>query len=233
LRPLLFGAGGFPREEHGMRTRKIVAKIVVGCCIAVGSPAAGAGAAPDGMARQMLEETNLARTQPGSYARFLREMRSHFHGNAYVVPGSADIVMTSEGVAAVDEAIRYLSRQPPLGALAWSDGLAEAAAELVLDEAQTGELGHSGRRSGDMRQRIERRGTWINRIAENIGYGPRTARLMVLELIVDDGVPDRGHRKTIFNPILKLAGAACGPHPVYQNMCVMDFAFGFLRRAKR
>lgn len=184
-------------------------------------------AGSEDLARQMLEETNLARTQPHLYANYMRQMRGEFHGKVFSPPGSISMVMTTEGVAALDEAISYLSRQSPLPALSWSEGLAEAAADLVLDEGRSGDIGHTGRSSGDMRQRIERHGTWSRRIAENIGYGPTTARLMVIELIIDDGVPDRGHRKAIFNPAMKLAGAACGAHPLYQNMCVMDFAYGF------
>jgi hypothetical protein len=179
------------------------------------------------LARQMLDETNLARTQPHLYANYMRQMRRDFHGKVFTPPGSISMVMTTEGVAALDEAIKYVSRQTPLPALSWSEGLADAAADLVLDEGRSGDIGHTGRSSGDMRHRIESHGAWSRRIAENIGYGPTTARLMVMELIIDDGVPDRGHRKAIFNPAMKLAGAACGPHPLYRNMCVMDFAYDF------
>ena len=191
------------------------------------SIAVPAGAAPDGLARQMLAESNLARTEPGRYAGFLRDLRHRFQGKLYTLPGSATMVATSEGVAALDEAIAFLSRQAPLPPLAWSSGLAEAAAELARDQGHSGETGHSGSRSGDMRGRIERHGSWLGRIAENIGYGPDTARLMVMELIVDDGVPGRGHRKNLFSGEYALAGAACGPHPTYRNICVMDFAAAF------
>ena len=177
-------------------------------------------------AKQMLAETNIARTQPRRYAGYIRDLRRQFQGKSFRTAGYEEMVLTTEGVAALDEAIRFLSRQAPLPALGWSQGLAKAAADLVRDQGDTGELGHDGD-SGDMRHRIERHGTWKTRIAENIGYGPDTARLMVMQLIIDDGVPGRGHRKNIFNRSFSVAGAACGPHPHYRTMCVMDFAGGF------
>jgi len=42
------------------------------------------------------------------------------------------------------------------------------------------------------------------------------------QLIVDDGVADRGHREIVYSAELRFAGAACGPHPVYGTMCVID-----------
>jgi uncharacterized protein YkwD len=185
-------------------------------------------AAPNGVAQQMLAETNLARTAPQRYAGYLLALRRQYQGMSYLMPGSANtFVMTSEGVAALDEAIRFLENQPPLHALSWSQGLAESAGDLVRDEGGSGEVGHTGRQSGGVQQRIERHGTWFSRIAENIGYGPDTARLMTMQLIIDDGVPDRGHRRNMFTPAFRVAGAACGPHPGYRTMCVMDFAAGF------
>lgn len=194
---------------------------------------AAPAAAPGELARQVLAETNLARSEPGRYVKHLREMRSHFVGKAYRPPGSTTIVLSSEGVAALDEAIAFLSKQAPLPPLAWSQGLAQAAADLVRDQGRTGEVGHDSSRSGGIKERIERHGSWSGRIAENISYGPNTARLVVIELIVDDGVPDRGHRKNIFSGAFSVAGVACGAHPVYRKMCVMDFASRYKSREKR
>lgn len=189
--------------------------------------AATAAESPETMARQILAETNLARTQPAKYAAYLRQMKSRFVGKAYRLPNSAAMVMTSEGVPAVDEAIAFLSQQKPLPPLSWSPGLANAAEELLRDQGKSGQTGHDGGNSGGMRERIDRHGSWSGRIGENIGYGPNSARLMVMELIIDDGVPDRGHRKNTFSTHFKTLGAACGAHPVYRNMCVMDFATTF------
>jgi uncharacterized protein YkwD len=60
-------------------------------------------------------------------------------------------------------------------------------------------------------------------IGENIAYGPTSARGMVLQLIIDDGMPDRGHRKNFFTPGFTQAGVACADHPDYQTICVIDF----------
>lgn len=37
-----------------------------------------------------------------------------------------------------------------------------------------------------------------------------TAELTILSLIIDDGVTDRGHRKTIFSPVYKYVGWSTG-----------------------
>ncbi len=176
------------------------------------------------LAKQTVAEINLARGNPQTYAGFLREFRRQFQGNSYRMPGSDLLVETSEGVRAVDEAIRFLTRQTALPPLAWSKSLAAAAAELVEEEGISGAVGHVGRVCGNPRQRIERHVEWQGRIGENICYGPGEARLVVMELIIDDAVADRGHRKNIFSRAFGAAGAACGPHPRFGTICVIDFA---------
>jgi len=55
----------------------------------------------------------------------------------------------------------------------------------------------------------------------------------VVTLIVDQGVPNRGHRHNIFCRDFKCAGAACGSHARYGTMCVIDFAGGFLEKGEK
>lgn len=179
------------------------------------------------LARNVLAEVNVARTAPQDYAGYLRAFRHQFEGKSFRLPGSQTLVRTNEGVAAVDEAIRFLSRQRPLPPLSWSSGLAAAAADLVAEEGRSGAVGHTGSRSGSPRERIEGHGAWRGEIGECIFYGPGSARFVVMQLIIDDGERDRGHRRSIFNRPFRLAGAACGPHPRFGGMCVIDFAAGF------
>lgn len=186
-----------------------------------------ASALDEKLAGQVLAEINLARTAPATYAGYIRAFRSRFRGKVYSLPGSAVSIQTREGKAAVDEASRYLSRRKPLPQLSWSDGLAAAAAGLAEDQGRSGATGHVDSQGKGVKERIELQGKWAVRIAENIGYGPGEARQMVMQLIIDDGVKGRGHRKNIFSKAFTTAGVACGPHPAFGTMCVIDFAGGF------
>src|SRR3546814_17263691 len=68
--------------------------------------------------------------------------------------GEIDI-MTREGVAAVDEAIRDLRREGPLPPLAWSDPLARAAADHVAVQSRSDAVAHytRGRGPGERQRR--------------------------------------------------------------------------------
>jgi uncharacterized protein YkwD len=76
-------------------------------------------------------------------------------------------------------------------------------------------------------RRISRYGVVAQGWAENIAYGQRSARAIVMALIVDDGVRGRDHRRNIFNPNYNAAGAAYGPHARYDSVCSIDFASGY------
>jgi uncharacterized protein YkwD len=179
------------------------------------------------LSRQVLAEINLVRTEPRTYSAFLKEFRGRFRGKSYLLPGSASRVKTVEGKDAVNEAIKQLSHQKPLPPLSWSDGLTAAAAELAEEQGRSGDTGHVGKQSRGLNERVERHGSWERQIGENIGYGPKGARDVVMQLIIDDGVKGRGHRKNILSKAFTAAGVACGSHPGYGNICVIDFAGGF------
>jgi uncharacterized protein YkwD len=190
-----------------------------------------AGALPALPASQLepavLEEMNAARTAPKAFAAHLQRHRTLFEGKRYRPPGVTYFILTEEGSAAVDEAIAFLKRQRPLPPLVWAEGLARSATELARAQAKSGETGH-GRGKLGMEERISRQVEWTGSIGENISYGPNDGRDVVLQLIVDDGVPGRGHRTNIFSPDFRLAGVACGPHPTLRTVCVIDFAGGAL-----
>ncbi len=178
---------------------------------------------------EVVAELNLARTQPGVYADILREYRSLIHGYYLQRPGEIRILL-NEGVRAVDEAIDSLSKQKPLQPLALSKGLTLAARDHAGDQSRTGQTGHNGSDGSTMSQRIGRYGSWEKIAGENISYGGKTARDVIIQLIVDDGVSSRGHRRNIFNEKFTVVGTALGTHPKYRTLCVQDFAGGYQER---
>jgi uncharacterized protein YkwD len=176
--------------------------------------------------QDVVRELNLARTDPKRYADILSKMRPYFHGHYLERPGEATLV-TQEGVAAVDEAIRFLRSTDPLSAVRSSRGLSQAAKTHVKDQ-QSGALGHTGSDGSQPWDRMARYGAWQGGVAENISYGGNSARGVVIQLIVDDGVPRRGHRFTIFNAAYRFVGVGCGIHARLRDMCAMEFSAGYI-----
>jgi uncharacterized protein YkwD len=189
------------------------------------TPATGPAraSAPTSVERDIVAELNFARTQPRRYAARLREYRRYFRGKIVRYPGKPEGLRTAEGVSAVNEAIAFLERQQPVDPLASAPLLARAAADHVTQQGPLGAVGHYSANGENPRDRVRRRGGG-NYVAETITYGPPSAIEVVRQLIVDDDVPNRGHRRTVFAAEMRFVGVACGPHKVYRVMCVAEFA---------
>ena len=172
--------------------------------------------------REVLVEINFARMQPGRYAEQLRGYRALFRGKVVRYPGNPAGLLTEEGTRAVDEAIAFLERQAPLPPLGAAPLLAQAARDHAVEQGPRGALGHLSKDGANPRDRVRRRGGG-SYVAEAITYGPPTAPEVVRQFIVDDAVPGRGHRKTLFAAEMRFAGAGCGRHRTYRMMCVVDF----------
>jgi uncharacterized protein YkwD len=174
----------------------------------------------------IIHEMNMARENPGEYVTFLEQTKRYYSGKRIQRPGNV-ILITQEGVSAVNEAIRFLRTAKPLPSLQTSRGMHLAARDHVQDQASTGVTGHRGGEGSNPADRLNRYGTWQKIMGENISYGEDEARNIVMGFIIDDGVQDRGHRKNIFKPEFHVVGVACGSHPTYRMMCVVTFAAEF------
>jgi len=62
-----------------------------------------------------------------------------------------------------------------------------------------------------------------NAIAENISAGMGTALGVVLQLLVDDGLPRLGHRKNILGANYKAIGVKTATHKTWRTVTVQDF----------
>lgn len=176
---------------------------------------------------EVLAELNRARTDPAGYARHLETMLGWFQGRNMRPPGSNIVIETREGPAAVREAIRVLRAMRPVPAVTVSRGMSAGARDHVRDQGASGATGHDGRDGSRAVARVNRYGTWRQGLSENIAYGPPTAREVVVGLIVDDGVPDRGHRTNLFDPLVRVVGVSCGRHPRFSVMCVIVHAHDY------
>lgn len=182
--------------------------------------------------KEIVLELNRARVNPQWYARErIAKIRGYYKGNIIKIPGKAALMQTQEGVRAVDECYRALLNTRAMGPLSPSAGLSRAARDLVKDQQNSRRTGHTGSDGSSPFSRMNRYGRWQATAAENIGYGWDNAQWIVLMLLIDDGVPDRGHRINILNPALKKVGVAFGKHGYYRYMAVMDFAGGYAEKS--
>ena len=173
---------------------------------------------------EIIAETNELRSNPAAYADKLAEMRQYYRGNTLQMPGQPAIE-TEEGIYALDEAIAVLRRTAPLPPLAPSRGLSSGARDHVRDMGASGTTGHFGSDGSTPFERITRYGTWAGVAGENISYSPiNTAHWHIVQLVIDDGVPDRSHRSTLLNPEYRLTGVACGAHAAFGGMCDITYA---------
>lgn len=174
----------------------------------------------------IVEELNLLRSNPNAYADILEERLQYYNGDIYHEPGKSPM-REFEGRGPVEETIAILRSMKPLPTLRAVPDMNRAAQDHADSQRVTGETGHTGSGGSDFADRIDLYGAFVLPAGEAISYGPATARDIVAALVVDDGVPDRGHRHTLLDPTFAVAGVGYAPHPRYRFTCVIDFAQGY------
>ncbi len=177
--------------------------------------------------KEIIYEINLFRSNPSQYAKnYIAPLSKNYKGKMLYYPNDKPL-KTKEGVRALNECVRELKKAKQLSIVYPKPGLTKAAEDHVNDQSKTGKTGHYGKDRSNAKTRIERYGEWHERIAENIAYGGISARQIVIYLLVDDGVYNRGHRKNFLIPEFKTVGVASGYHPEYETMCVIELAGSF------
>lgn len=171
----------------------------------------------------VLERINVMRANPRAYAEQLRVYRSYFDGEIVYMPGDYNGILTKEGVAVVDETIAFLEAQPPLPPLASAQILASTAADFSHEQGALGARGHLGADGSAPGDRVKRRGGGIY-VGEAIAYGFDDADEIVRQMVVDDGVRDRGHRKLLFDKNFRFAGIGCATHARMDYICVVNLS---------
>lgn len=208
-----------------MRAIALLSAALGACWIALTAMSAAPGdlSARRSLEAGVLDRINHARQFPRDYARHLREYRSYIHDGILFLPGDENGVHTREGRASVDDAIAFLEAQAPLPALTEGQVLALAARDHADEQGSIGFEGHVSRDGASPGERVKRRGGDIY-VGESISYGFDDADAVVRQLIIDDGVPDRGHRRLLFTGSFRYAGVGCAEHRRLRHLCVVDLS---------
>jgi|GEM_PF-1426919 len=176
----------------------------------------------------IIQEINYARTNPKDYAlkRVTPRLKTYKGKDMRDLDGR--VITTHEGAAPCKECIEVLKKQKPLPPLTMDKFLNRATGILVRDQQNTGRTGHEGSDGSSPWDRMERAGFKGRKMGENVTYGSLNAIDIVLDLMIDDGVPDRGHRKNFLDPEFDRIGVAYaqGGKCAYGSICVIDLGGG-------
>lgn len=181
---------------------------------------------------EVLAEMNLLRSNPSDYAE--KYVKPLFNEDDPIIRTR---FFKTEGKRVLRETYKRLHNTEPLPLLKPNRGLTLAASDHAVDQSKNGKTGHKGSDGSLHTQRMERYGRWkglsgVFQTGENIAYGYDNAHDMVLALVIDDGVPDRGHRENLLNARYFYCGIAKANHPVYQTLCVITYATEFVENKK-
>lgn len=155
----------------------------------------------DSTERDIVKYTNLARMFPKKFARI--EVQNYM--------GSVEQPEQYRNSANKRSLILDLNASNAAGALQPDSSLTTMASCFQLELEASGNTGHNRKSCSE------------DYMAENCSFGKSTAKDIVLQLLIDEGIASLGHRKNMLNPQYTKLGVAFGPHKKYRNCAVMDF----------
>lgn len=165
---------------------------------------------------QMIDEINLLRSNPNGYIPYVQEYISELQKN-----GSF-----GNSIETARELILELQQTPALSILEPKQCVFTAAQKHGMDEKSRGSTGHMGSDNSWPWDRVLRECPSLSDGNENLVGGPDNIRRSVMLLLVDDGIPNRGHRKTLLNPAWKYVGCyKVGTVNNMPNCWVQNFAY--------
>ena len=111
--------------------------------------------------------------------------------------------------------IKTLKNGHPLPPVYPNRKLSSFAKCLAIEQGENGKTGHYRDKCPNSPYY-----SW----GECVNYGDFNSREHVIQLLIDNGVASLGHRRNILDKDFTLIGVGCGPHPEYDEVCVIDFA---------
>jgi uncharacterized protein YkwD len=183
----------------------------------VSLPALAQPAPESESANDTAKNVNYMTSGEKEVVRFLNEARTDPRG-------FANKYLKGNRLKAARECYRKMRAMRPLPLLRPFEALFLAAKDHAEDAGRNGRIGHIGSDGSNAKIRVERYGIWLDMLAENCLFGSRDPLEIVVQLLIDEGVRGRGHRKNILHKKARYVGVSIRPHTKYKFGCVMVFA---------
>ncbi|MFW5721077.1 MAG: CAP domain-containing protein [Bacteroidota bacterium] len=178
--------------------------------------------------KNLILAMNLIRFDPPKYAQqYVFPRFEYYEGNLFHFPGKIP-TRTAEGVKAAEELYTELKNAESIPIFYPSKGMSKGSKDHALYMKRTGITSHEGQ--GGMSKRVSKYGEWKGGLAENLQWGTSNAHEAIMSLMIDDGIPGRGHRVNAMNPAFTKVGVAVAPHPEYTVSYVINFANDYIEK---
>lgn len=171
------------------------------------------------MADAVLQEINLLRANPKAYASYLEEWRSKYEGQVLRMNRSTAF-MTQEGIAPLEEAIAILKQTDQLPALEPTAGMRLAA----LDHPYLNNHPDAPLTQENITERADSYGRWATAISENVAFYHGSAREIVIQMLISDGIELRVHRNNLLNPEFEFTGVAYQKNDTFGRVLIITLA---------
>lgn len=119
--------------------------------------------------------------------------------------------------------VRDLKNAKSTSALVFTDDLHSVATEFAKDLSKSGKVGHVNSKGQGFGVRSKALMASYSTLAENCQFGYDSALDIVIDLLIDDGVPSLGHRKNILNKDYQFVGVSTNTHKNYTHCSVQVF----------
>lgn len=172
--------------------------------------------------KEMILEINKLRSDPAKYADYIKPYlkdaveklnkygkgpRNYSIETSYITINNKQTTkvdttwhyQNEEEVRAIESLMNKLNRIPPLSILLPSNGIYNAARKHAMDQIPTGDIDHVGTDGSWPWDRIKKAAPTMKEANENIACDTGTAREVVIQLLIDAGIPGYGHRETLLN----------------------------------
>lgn len=152
--------------------------------------------------KNVIKLINLARMYPKQFAKnYVAKYDEKKTGFAY------DASYTKDKNSLISELIAMKSLKP----LVFDSAMYELAKCWCLESGKSGDIGHNRKKCKS------------GYSGECCSYGFKGALDIVMQLMVDNNIPNHGHRKIILTPYYSKIGIKNGSHKTYTYHSVIDF----------
>ncbi|MGL5890251.1 MAG: CAP domain-containing protein [Bacteroidia bacterium] len=151
--------------------------------------------------KRVIALCNIARTKPKEFAQ------------NYAQPF---IDSAGKKTSYTNSLLRTLRTMKPAAALLPDEALTKTADAHAEKSGKSGAVGHGGKKQRYAKSPFPYWG-------ENCSYGYSDALGIVMQLLIDDGIKNLGHRKNILDPKFTHIGVGIRKHKRYEWNCVQNF----------